>query len=291
MRQLKIQKSITNRTEEDLNQYLTEIARIPMISPEEESELAHEVKLGGVKGKRAKDKLIKANLRFVVSVAKQYQHRGMTLSDLINEGNIGLVKATEKYDETRGFKFISYAVWWIRQSILQAMAEQGRLVRVPLNHVSNIQVINQAIAKFEQEHHRKPSSEELAEFTKIDLDKIDQAIQAESHEVSIDVPMGEDSDTSYGDTIVASSNESNPEHYSERESMVTEVIAIMDRVLKPRERQIICDTYGIGVPQRNPEEISNAYGLTRERVRQIREKGIQKIRNSVYAKYLTKYLG
>ena len=215
----------------------------------------------------------------------------MTLSDLINEGNIGLVKATEKYDETRGFKFISYAVWWIRQSILQAMAEQGRLVRVPLNHVSNIQVINQAIAKFEQEHHRKPSSEELAEFTKIDLDKIDQAMQAESHEVSIDVPMGEDSDTSYGDTIVASSNESNPEHYSERESMVTEVIAIMDRVLKPRERQIICDTYGIGVPQRNPEEISNVYGLTRERVRQIREKGIQKIRNSVYAKYLTKYLG
>ena len=171
------------------------------------------------------------------------------------------------------------------------MAEQGRLVRVPLNHVSNIQTINQAIARFEQEHHRKPSSEELAELTEIDLDKIDQAMQAEGHEVSIDMPMGEDSDTSFSDTLAASGEESNPESSSERESMLTDVIAIMDRVLKPRERQIICDTYGIGVPQRNPEEISSVYGLTRERVRQIREKGIQKIRNSVYAKYLTKYLG
>ena len=291
MRQLKISPSITNRSEEDLNQYLSEIARIPMLSPDEETELARQVKEGGKKGEEAKTRLINANLRFVVSVAKQYQHRGLSLADLINEGNIGLMRATEKYDETRGFKFISYAVWWIRQSILQAMAEQGRLVRLPLNQVSNVTTINQAIARFEQEHHRKPSAEELAEITDIEQGKVDSALLSTGHDVSIDQPLGDDDDTTFADTLTATSAEGDPDKVTDRDSIVTDILAIMDKVLKPREKKIICDTYGIGVPARNPDEISDMYGLTRERVRQIREKGIAKIRNSGYAKILTKYLG
>lgn len=290
MRQLKIQKSITNRTDEDLSQYLTEIARIPMITPEEETDLAREIRKGGKEGERAKEKLVKANLRFVVSVAKQYQHRGLSLADLIDEGNIGLVKAAEKYDETRGFKFISYAVWWIRQSILQAMAEQGRLVRLPLNQVGAVTRINNEIARFEQEHQRKPSAEELAELTSIDLDKVGKALESETHEMSIDQPIGDGEDNTIGD-LLASPESSNPERGTEKESILTDLNAIMEKVLKPREISIIRDSFGIGVPQRNPEEIGQMYGLTRERVRQIREKGISKIRHSGYAKLLTKYLG
>ena len=191
MRQLKIQKSITNRSSEALDKYLVEIGRAPLISIDEEIELAQKIKKGGRDGERAKEKLVTANLRFVVSVAKQYQHQGLSLTDLIDEGNIGLVKAAEKFDETRGFKFISYAVWWIRQSILQAIAEQSRIVRLPLNQVGSLNKINREINKFEQEFQRKPSLAELSSATKIEEEKIDQSLMADSHHVSIDAPFQE----------------------------------------------------------------------------------------------------
>ena len=189
MRQLKIQKSITNRSSEALDKYLVEIGRVPMISVDEEIELAQAIRRGGREGERAKDKLVKANLRFVVSVAKQYQHQGLGLTDLIDEGNIGLVKAAEKFDETRGFKFISYAVWWIRQSILQAIAEQSRIVRLPLNQVGALSKINSEISKFEQKNQRRPSVQELSNLTNIEEAKIDQTIKADNHHMSIDAPF------------------------------------------------------------------------------------------------------
>ena len=187
MRQLKIQKSITNRSSEALDKYLVEIGRAPMISIDEEIELAQKIRKGGPEGERAKNKLVEANLRFVVSVAKQYQHQGLTLTDLIDEGNIGLIRAAEKFDETRGFKFISYAVWWIRQSILQAIAEQSRIVRLPLNQVGSLNKVNQEINRFEQEHQRRPSVEELAQLTGVEEEKITQSMAASGHHVSIDM--------------------------------------------------------------------------------------------------------
>ena len=196
MRQLKISKSITNRASEALDKYLVEIGREPMITVDEEIELAQEIHKGGSKGERAKNKLIKANLRFVVSVAKQYQHQGLSLTDLIDEGNIGLVKAAEKFDETRGFKFISYAVWWIRQSILQAIAEQSRIVRLPLNQVSAISKINQVTNEFIQQHNRRPSIHELSELTGIDESRIRQSQNADNHHMSIDAPFSDDDDNS-----------------------------------------------------------------------------------------------
>ena len=201
MRQLKIQKSITNRSSEALDKYLVEIGRAPLISIDEEIELAQKIKKGGRDGERAKEKLVTANLRFVVSVAKQYQHQGLSLTDLIDEGNIGLVKAAEKFDETRGFKFISYAVWWIRQSILQAIAEQSRIVRLPLNQVGSLNKINREINKFEQEFQRKPSLAELSSATKIEEEKIDQSLMADSHHVSIDAPFQEGEDNSMVDVM------------------------------------------------------------------------------------------
>ena len=196
MRQLKIQKSITNRSSEALDKYLVEIGRQPLVTIDEEIELAQAIRKGGPEGERAKERLVTANLRFVVSVAKQYQHQGLTLTDLIDEGNIGLVKAAEKFDETRGFKFISYAVWWIRQSILQAIAEQSRIVRLPLNQSGALSKINQEINRFEQLHQRRPSVTELAELTQIDEAKIEQTAKADSHHMSIDAPFGEDDDNS-----------------------------------------------------------------------------------------------
>ena len=201
MRQLKIQKSITNRSSEALDKYLVEIGREPLVSIEEEIELAQAIRKGGPEGERAKEKLVKANLRFVVSVAKQYQHQGLSLTDLIDEGNIGLVKAAEKFDETRGFKFISYAVWWIRQSILQAIAEQSRIVRLPLNQVGALSKINNEISKFEQENMRKPSVAELAAITNIDEEKIEQSIKADNHHMSIDAPFQDDDDNSMVDVM------------------------------------------------------------------------------------------
>ena len=290
MRQLKIQKSITNRSSEALDKYLVEIGRVPMISVDEEIELAQKIRKGGREGERAKEKLVKANLRFVVSVAKQYQHQGLGLTDLIDEGNIGLVKAAEKFDETRGFKFISYAVWWIRQSILQAIAEQSRIVRLPLNQVGALSKINSEISKFEQKNQRRPSVQELSSLTNIDETKIDQTIKADNHHMSIDAPFQEDDDNSMAD-VLASGEDSRADKQVDYESMAQELDTVLRNVLKDREITIVRECFGIGCHEKGLEEIGDQLGLTRERVRQIREKSIVKLRESGYAKLLIKYLG
>ena len=290
MRQLKIQKSITNRSSEALDKYLVEIGRAPLISIDEEIDLAQKIRKGGVEGARAKEKLVRANLRFVVSVAKQYQHQGLSLTDLIDEGNIGLVKAAEKFDETRGFKFISYAVWWIRQSILQAIAEQSRIVRLPLNQVGSLNKINREINKFEQEFQRKPSLSELSTVTKIEEEKIDQSLMADSHHVSIDAPFQDGEDNSMVD-IMAGGDDSRTDRQVDHESMALELESVLKKVLKEREITIIRECFGIACHEKGLEEIGDQLGLTRERVRQIREKSIAKLRDSGYAKILMKYLG
>lgn len=290
MRQLKIQKSITNRNSEALDKYLVEIGRAPMVSIEEEIELAQAIKKGGRAGERAKNKLVEANLRFVVSVAKQYQHQGLTLTDLIDEGNIGLIKAAERFDETRGFKFISYAVWWIRQSILQAIAEQSRIVRLPLNQVGSLNKVNHEINKFEQENLRRPSVEEIADRTGVDEEKISQSMAASGHHVSIDAPFGDDDDNAMVD-VMSSGDDSRTDKQVDHESMEMELKQVLGQVLKERERQIVCACFGIGEPEKGLEEIGDKMGLTRERVRQIREKSISKLRESGYVKILMKYLG
>ena len=290
MRQLKIQKSITNRSSEALDKYLVEIGRVPMISVDEEIELAQAIRRGGREGERAKDKLVKANLRFVVSVAKQYQHQGLGLTDLIDEGNIGLVKAAEKFDETRGFKFISYAVWWIGQSILQAIAEQSRIVRLPLNQVGALSKINSEISKFEQKNQRRPSVQELSNLTNIEEAKIDQTIKADNHHMSIDAPFQEDDDNSMAD-VLASGDDSRADKQVDYESMAKELDVVLRNVLKDREITIVRECFGIGCHEKGLEEIGDQLGLTRERVRQIREKSIVKLRESGYAKLLIKYLG
>lgn len=290
MRQLKIQKSITNRNSEALDKYLVEIGRAPMVSIEEEIELAQAIKKGGRAGERAKNKLVEANLRFVVSVAKQYQHQGLTLTDLIDEGNIGLIKAAERFDETRGFKFISYAVWWIRQSILQAIAEQSRIVRLPLNQVGSLNKVNHEINKFEQENLRRPSVEEIADRTGVDEEKISQSMAASGHHVSIDAPFGGDDDNAMVD-VMSSGDDSRTDKQVDHESMAMELKQVLGQVLKERERQIVCACFGIGEPEKGLEEIGDKMGLTRERVRQIREKSISKLRESGYVKILMKYLG
>ena len=290
MRQLKIQKSITNRNSEALDKYLVEIGRAPMVSIDEEIELAQIIKKGGRAAERAKNKLVEANLRFVVSVAKQYQHQGLTLTDLIDEGKIGLIKAAERFDETRGFKFISYAVWWIRQSILQAIAEQSRIVRLPLNQVGSLNKVNQESNRFEQENQRRPSVEELAQRTGIDEEKISQSMAASGHHVSIDAPFGEDDDNSMVD-VMASGEDSRTDKHVDHESMAMELRQVLDKVLKDREKQIVCACFGIGETEKGLEEIGDKMGLTRERVRQIREKSITKLRDSGNVKILMKYLG
>ena len=290
MRQLKIQKSITNRASEALDKYLVEIGRAPMVTIEEEIELAQAIKRGGRDAERAKEKLVTANLRFVVSVAKQYQHQGLTLTDLIDEGNIGLIKAAEKFDETRGFKFISYAVWWIRQSILQAIAEQSRIVRLPLNQVGSLNKVNHEINRFEQEHHRRPSVQELSDRTHIDEEKIQQSMMADGHHVSIDAPFQEGEDNSMVD-VMAGSDDSRTDRQVDHDSMAMELNSVLDRVLKEREQIIIRECFGIGCQEKGLEEIGDQLGLPRERVRQIREKSITKLRESGNVKILMKYLG
>ena len=283
MRQLKIQKSITNRSSEALDKYLVEIGRQPLVTIDEEIELAQAIRKGGPEGERAKERLVTANLRFVVSVAKQYQHQGLTLTDLIDEGNIGLVKAAEKFDETRGFKFISYAVWWIRQSILQAIAEQSRIVRLPLNQSGALSKINQEINKFEQIHQRRPSVTELAELTNIEESKIEQTAKADSHHMSIDAPFGEDDDNSMADMLSSGQ--------VDYESLTSDLENVLRSVLKDRELKIVRECFGIGCQERGLEEIGAEMGLTRERVRQIREKSIAKLHDSGHARILMKYLG
>ena len=288
MRQLKISKSITNRESASLEKYLQEIGHEDLLTTDEEVELAQKIREGD---KRALERLTKANLRFVVSVAKQYQHQGLSLTDLIDEGNIGLVKAAEKFDETRGFKFISYAVWWIRQSILQAIAEQSRIVRLPLNQVGALSKIQAEISKFEQEHQRKPSVSELSKITNIEETKIDQTIKADNHHMSIDAPFGGEDDDNAMVDVMASSDDTRTDKQVDFESMSSELKRVLDAVLKPRERDILCYCYGIGCHEKGLEEIGSEFNLTRERVRQIREKSIIKLRESGKIKILMKYLG
>ena len=290
MRQLKISKSITNRSSEALDKYLVEIGRAPMISIDEEIELAQAIRRGGKEGEKAKQKLVQANLRFVVSVAKQYQHQGLTLTDLIDEGNIGLIKAAEKFDETRGFKFISYAVWWIRQSILQAIAEQSRIVRLPLNQSGALSKINQTINNFEQEFGRRPSVNELEDITGVERAKIEQTMKADAHHMSIDAPIGDDDGNSMVD-MMSSGDDSRTDKHVDYESLSSDLDSVLGKVLKERELRIIKACYGIGCHEKGLEEIGDEMGLTRERVRQIKEKSITKIRESGYAGLLVKYLG
>lgn len=286
MRQLKISKSITNRESESLEKYLQEIGREDLLTAEEEVELAQRIKKGD---REALEKLTKANLRFVVSVAKQYQNQGLSLPDLINEGNLGLIKAAEKFDETRGFKFISYAVWWIRQSIHQAIAEQSRIVRLPQNQVGSVSKINRALNKFEQENERRPNVSEIAEKTDLPEEKVEVALKSNTRHVSVDAPFSDSDDNSLLDVLV---NDDAP--MADRslviESLRDEIAAALN-ILNEREQKIIKSFYGIGCQEMTLEEIGHATGLTRERVRQIKEKAIRKLRNSTNNKLLKTYLG
>lgn len=287
MRQLKISKSITNRESASLDKYLQEIGREDLISVEEEVELAQAIKRGD---RKALEKLARANLRFVVSVAKQYQNQGLSLPDLINEGNLGLIKAAEKFDETRGFKFISYAVWWIRQSILQALAEQSRIVRLPLNQVGTLNKIIKAQQKFEQENERRPSSAELAKELDIAEDKIADTMKVSGRHISVDAPFVEGEDNSLLDVLV---NEDTP---NTDKSLINESLAVeIERALSTlteREAEIVKLFFGIaGCQEMTLEEIGDKFGLTRERVRQIKEKAIRRLRQSNKCKNLKGYLG
>ncbi len=291
MRQLKIGIRITTRLYESLDKYLVEISREPLLTVEEEIELARKIRKGGQEGIRAKDKLVRGNLRFVVSVAKQYQHQGLDLIDLVNEGNIGLIKAAEKFDETRGFKFISYAVWWIRQSILQAIAEQSRIVRLPLNQVGTLSKIHDETNRFVQEFQRKPSVEELAEIMGIDESKIEQTMNADHRHTSIDAPMGSESDDGAMVDMMTSDDGSRADRNADFDSMCSELHRALANTLSERERKIIFYCFGIGGTEKGLEEIGGELGLTRERVRQIREKSLIKLRESGNMKILSKYLG
>ena len=287
MRQLKITKSITNRSSEALDKYLLEIGKEELVSVEEEVELAQRIRQGD---QRALEKLTKANLRFVVSVAKQYQNQGLSLQDLINEGNIGLIKAAQKFDETRGFKFISYAVWWIRQSILQALAEQSRIVRLPLNQVGSVNKINKVLSKFEQENERRPSVAELAEELNIEEDKIAEVMRVSGRQVSVDAPFQDGEENCLLDVLT---NEDAPHTDSpmDKESLCSELDNILSAVLKDREKKVIVMSFGIGCHEKSLEEIGDLLGLTRERVRQIKEKAIRRLRQNSRSKLLKTYLG
>ena len=285
MRQLKITKSITNRESASLDKYLQEIGREELISVEEEVELAQRIKKGD---QRALDKLTRANLRFVVSVAKQYQNQGLSLPDLINEGNLGLIKAAQKFDETRGFKFITYAVWWIRQSILQALAEQSRIVRLPLNQVGSLNKISKALSKFEQEHERRPSSEELAKELDISVDKISDTLKVSGRHISVDAPFVDGEENSLLDVL---QNDDSPmaDQSLNQESLSKEVDRALNQ-LHERERDILKMFFGIGCQEMTLEEIGAKFDLTRERVRQIKEKAIRRLKGQK-SRLLKSYLG
>ena len=286
MRQLKITKSITNRESASLDKYLQEIGREELIGVDEEGELAQRIRKGD---QAALEKLTKAKLRFVVSVAKQYQNQGLSLPDLINEGNLGLIKAAEKFDETRGFKFISYAVWWIRQSILQALAEQSRIVRLPLNQVGSLNKINKALQKFEQDNERMPSPDELAEILDIPRDKIADTLRVSGRHVSVDAPFVDGEDNSLLDVLV-NNDSPNADRGLVNESLNKEIERALS-TLTERERDIVKDFFGIGTQEMTLEEIGEKFGLTRERVRQIKEKAIRRLRHSNRSKLLKSYLG
>lgn len=288
MRQLKITKSITNRESQSLEKYLQEIGKVELITPEEEVQLAEKIRQGD---QCALDRLTKANLRFVVSVAKQYQNQGLTLPDLINEGNLGLIKAAQRFDETRGFKFISYAVWWIRQSILQALAEQSRIVRLPLNKVGLTNRISKAFQMLEQEFEREPTSEELADYLEITAEEVASTLLMGVRHVSVDSPLADGEDNTLIDVLINSNASKTDEKLEHFESLKTEI----DRSLKTlteRQKNVICYFYGIGVDHPlSLEDIGDRYHLTRERVRQIKDKAINKLRSTSRCKQLKVYLG
>ncbi len=286
MRQLKITKSITNRQSLSLERYLQEIGREELLSADEEVRLAQRIRNGDEK---ALEKLTRANLRFVVSVAKQYQNQGLSLPDLINEGNVGLIKAAQKFDETRGFKFISYAVWWIRQSILQAIAEQSRLVRLPLNQVGSLNKVNKAISKFEQENERHPSLTEIADEVDIPIDKIHDAMKVNTRHMSMDAPFGGDEENSLLD-VIPNVNAPDADKELVVESLHDEVKRILS-TLSIKDREVVEAYFGIGQPEMTLEEIGLKYNLTRERVRQIKEKAIRQLRYNSKNKLLKSYLG
>ena len=286
MRQLKITKSITNRESASLDKYLQEIGREELISVEEEVELAQKIRMGD---ERALEKLTRANLRFVVSVAKQYQNQGLSLPDLINEGNLGLIKAAQKFDETRGFKFISYAVWWIRQSILQALAEQSRIVRLPLNQVGSLNKISKAFSRFEQDNERRPSMEELAEQLDMPVDKIADTMKVSGRHISVDAPFVEGEDNSLLDVLI-NDDSPNADRPLINESLSKEIDRALG-TLTPRESEIVKMFFGIGCQEMTLEEIGDKFGLTRERVRQIKEKAIRRLRQNSRSIHLKTFLG
>lgn len=288
MRQLKITKSITNRESQSLEKYLQEIGKVELISSEEEVKLAVLIRQGCQK---SLDRLTKANLRFVVSVAKQYQNQGLSLPDLINEGNLGLIKAAQRFDETRGFKFISYAVWWIRQSILQALAEQSRIVRLPLNKVGLTNRIQKAFSLLEQKFEREPSAEELAELLEMDLDEVSASLSTSSRHISMDTPISEGEDGTLMDIMENPNAEKTDGNLDHTQSLKTEI----DRSLKTlteRQKEVICYFFGIGIDHpMSLEDIGHRFNLTRERVRQIKDKAITKLRATNRVNLLRTYLG
>jgi RNA polymerase primary sigma factor len=287
MRQLKITKQVTNRETASLDKYLQEIGRVDLITAEEEVELAQRIKAGD---EMALEKLTKANLRFVVSVAKQYQNQGLTLPDLINEGNLGLIKAAQRFDETRGFKFISYAVWWIRQSILQALAEQSRIVRLPLNKIGSINKINKTYAFLEQSHERPPSAEEIANELDMTINDVKESMKNSGRHVSMDAPLVEGEDSNLYD-VLRSGESPNPDKELIHESLRTEIERALE-TLTPREADVIKLYFGLG--NHHPmtlEEIGETFDLTRERVRQIKEKAIRRLKHTSRSRILKTYLG
>jgi len=287
MRQLKITKQVTNRETASLDKYLQEIGKVDLITAEDEVELAQKIRTGD---DRALDKLVKANLRFVVSVAKQYQNQGLTLPDLINEGNLGLIKAAQRFDETRGFKFISYAVWWIRQSILQALAEQSRIVRLPLNKIGSINKINKMYASLEQEHERAPSASEIASHLEMSEDDVKESMKNAGRHVSMDAPLVEGEDSNLYD-VIRSGESPIPDRELLNDSLRTEISRAL-ATLTPREADVVQLYFGLG--DEHPmtlEEIGEQFDLTRERVRQIKEKAIRRLKHTSRSKILKTYLG
>ena len=288
MRQLKITKSITNRESQSLEKYLQEIGKVDLLTPEEEVDLAKRIKQGD---QLALEQLTKANLRFVVSVAKQYQNQGLSLSDLINEGNLGLIKAAQRFDETRGFKFISYAVWWIRQSILQALAEQSRIVRLPLNKVGSLNKINRAFSKLEQEYEREPSSDELAGMLEISTDEVETTLGVAARHVSMDAPFVDGEDNSLLDVLESADGEVTDGKLAYTASLRTEIERSLG-TLTQRQSDVVKLYFGISVEHpMSLEDIGEQFGLTRERVRQIKDKAINKLRSTSRSKLLKNYLG
>ena len=286
MRQLKINKSITNRSSAALDKYLVEIGREELISTDEEVELAQRIHHGD---REALERLTRANLRFVVSVAKQYQNQGLALNDLIDEGNLGLIKAAQKFDETRGFKFISYAVWWIRQSILQAISEQSRSVRIPLNQIGFQSKLTKAVLNFEQEFERRPSAQELAEILETDVSKVQEALGMNGKKVSVDAPFQDDDSNSLID-IMTDESAPGTDNLMEKESLSSDLEAALSR-LGEREAQVLKMLFGIGRNEMTAEEVANSLNLTRERVRQIKERALRRLRENDNINILMKYLG